>query len=161
MLRQHGSWCIRWSVGPGPAVRPGGSDLADDASEERTGLCSFRVDALSKSPLVPPRLLGSSRGPITSDHSVAGWRPLSGCLHRPTVRHGPEGLAALQASLRSDDPDCPPLESNLGTLPTAPRLQTDSSQTVCLAFSVPFYGVRGVSLIFHLSPFTPRWLRPF
>jgi len=85
-------------VGPGPAVRPGGSGLADDASEERTGLCSFRVDVLFKSPPVPQRLLGSSRGPITSDRSVAGWRPLSVSLHRPAVLHGTAGW--LRSELR-------------------------------------------------------------
>ena len=29
-------------VGLGPAVRPGGSGVSDDASEERTGLCSLK-----------------------------------------------------------------------------------------------------------------------
>ena len=32
--------------GPGLVARPSRSGLADDASEERTGFCSFKVDAL-------------------------------------------------------------------------------------------------------------------
>ena len=57
-----------WVV-QGLAVRPGRSGLADDASEERTGLALFEL-MLFKSPLTPQR---------RSDRYVAGWRLLSGC----------------------------------------------------------------------------------
>ena len=57
-----------WLV-PGLAARPGRSGLADDASEERTGLALFEL-MLFKSRFTPQR---------RSDRYVAGWRLLSGC----------------------------------------------------------------------------------
>ena len=51
-----------WLV-QGLAARPGRSGLADDASEERTGLALLEL-MLFKSPLTPQR---------RSDRYVAGW----------------------------------------------------------------------------------------
>ena len=83
-----------------------------------------KVDALFESPPVPQRLLGSSRGPITSDRSVAGWRPLSGSFPRPVV------LCGTADWLRSD---CPSLDSLPGAKLQSPRLSppTHSSAWYC------------------------------
>ena len=72
--------------------------------------------------------------------------------------------AELQAWLRSDDPDCPPLDSNLGGLlasSDSTRLQTNSKQTARLAFQHALLWGTGVSLISHLQPFTPAGPAPF
>ena len=57
-LVRAAAWLVQ-----GLAVRPGRLGLADDASEERTGLALFEL-MLFKSPLTPQR---------RSDRYVAGW----------------------------------------------------------------------------------------
>ena len=157
-------------VGPGPAVRPGGSGLSDDASEERTGLCSFRVDALSKSPLVPPRLLGSSRGLITLDRSGAGWRPLSGfpqtnpqfCTARqagcaPTALRWTRSLAPSSDSRLNSTLDCSPQDSK--PRPTTGFLRLDASSTPDCALGIQRASLWGPWVSFDLPPPTSD-LRP-
>ena len=81
-------------------------------------------------------MLGPSRGPITSDRYVAGWRLLSGCLHRPTALHRTRTSPRLQAPLRSDEQQpCTGLEplpdSELRCAPTSnsPALDSNLSRT--------------------------------
>ena len=79
----------------------------------------------------------------------------------PAASTDPQFCTALQAwlrsRLRSDDPDCPPLDSNLGAL----HPDSEPRQTARLAFQRAFLWGTGVSLIFYPQPFTPRWLRTF
>ena len=89
----------------------------------------------------------------------AGWRPLTGFPNVPQFCTA--GWLRFLAPLRSDDPDCPPLDSNLGGLlassdSTPARLQTSTPTSTApsthtrLAFSAPFYRVCGRGLISHL-----------
>ena len=112
-------------------------------------------------------MLRPTRGPITSDHSVAGWRLLSGFLHRPAVLHGRLGCTPGFTPLRRPRLPSTGLEPwrTAGFLrlhSTPDELQTDSEprQTARLAFQRALLWRTGVSLISHLQPFTPRWPRP-
>ena len=81
--RRHGSWCDGDSVGPGLAVRLGRSGRADDASEERTGLALFGVDALLRA----RSLLSVARTVPGPDHLGPLCRWLATSLRLPPPTH--------------------------------------------------------------------------
>ena len=104
----------------GLVERPGDPGPAGNASEERTGLCSFRVDALSKSPPVPQHCSDcpEARSPPTVWCWLASFLRLSPRpVHERAALRGTAGWAALSA----------PVSSTLLSSPTDCRLQAPDS----------------------------------
>ena len=139
-------------------MRPGRSGLVDNASEERTGLCSFRVDALFRArPFLS--VVRTVPGPDHLGPFAAGWRLLSGCA---PATHSSARQAALQAPLRRSrlpahhaTPHRPQTDSPPTLFKRAPRLlqlSTDSRlQTGPLGVSARLY-MESVRRGFNLSP---------